>query len=154
MFGPYALEPARHRATAAASCPGPRRASRTTLKMEFKMLASTKQISVALAVTLALSTSTAPAFSASAPSNTAMPNPAAPQLRSGDLVRLRSGGPLMTVGSIEGDQVNCVWTDLDSHIASERLPIEALEPGIRILRGFLIEAFTNQGGADVPSAGR
>jgi uncharacterized protein YodC (DUF2158 family) len=103
--------------------------------MEFKMLASIKQASIAVAVTLALSMPLAPAFSASAPSNTAMQNQAAPALRSGNLVRLRSGGPLMTVVGIEGDQVNCVWIDRDGHIGSERLPIEALEPGIRILYG-------------------
>jgi uncharacterized protein YodC (DUF2158 family) len=104
--------------------------------MEFKMLAPTKQISVAIAVTLVLSTPLAPAFSASAPSNTAMQNRAAPPLRTGDLVRLRSGGPLMTVAGIDGDDVKCVWTDPEGHIGSERLPIEALEPGIRILGGF------------------
>ena len=42
----------------------------------------------------------------------------------------------MTVTGIEGDQVNCVWIDRGGHIASERLPIETLEPGIRILGGF------------------
>ncbi len=42
----------------------------------------------------------------------------------------------MTVIGIEGDLVNCVWTDLDGHIGSERFPIAALEPGIRILGGF------------------
>ena len=41
----------------------------------------------------------------------------------------------MTVVGIEGDQVNCVWTDRDGHIGYERLPIEALEPGIRIFYG-------------------
>ncbi len=65
-----------------------------------------------------------------------MQNQANPPLRSGDLVRLRSGGPLMTVIGIEGDQVNCVWTDLDGHIGSERFPSEAVERGIRILGGF------------------
>ena len=42
----------------------------------------------------------------------------------------------MTVGGIDGGEVNCVWTDPEGHIASERLPIETLEPGIRILGGF------------------
>src|SRR5258706_16063548 len=106
--------------------------------MEFKMLASIKQASIAIAVTLAVSTPLSPAFSASAPSNTATQNQIAPSLRSGSLVRLRSGGPLMTVVGIEGDQVNCVWTDRDGHIGYERLPIEALEPGIRIFYGLPI----------------
>ena len=57
----------------------------------------------------------------------------------------------MTVVDIEGDQANCALTDLERHIAFERLPVEALEPGIRIFRS---EVFANQGGADVPSDGR
>jgi len=98
------------------------------------MLASTKQIVSVLiaALGVALSTPLSPALSASAPSNTAMQNQADPPLRSGDLVRLRSGGPLMTVIGIEGDQVNCVWTYLDGHIGSERFPAGAVERGVRI----------------------
>jgi uncharacterized protein YodC (DUF2158 family) len=102
------------------------------------MLASIKQASIAIAVTLALSMPLSPAFSASARSNTALQNQAAPSLRNGSLVRLRSGGPLMTVIGIEGDQVNCAWTGRDGHIGYESLPIEALEPGIRILYGLPI----------------
>src|SRR5258706_15929638 len=113
--------------------------------MEVKMLASIKQASIAIAVTLAVSTSLSPAFSASAPSNTATQNQAAPALRSRSLVRLRSGGPLMTVIGIEGDQVNCAWTGRDGHIGYERLPIEALEPGIRILYGLPIPIPENYG---------
>jgi uncharacterized protein YodC (DUF2158 family) len=96
-------------------------------KMEFYMLTSTKQVSIAIAVTLALGVPLSPAFSASAPSNTAMQNQAAPALRSGNLVRLRSGGPLMTVVRIEGDQVNCVWTDWDGQFESGNFPIDVLQ---------------------------
>jgi uncharacterized protein YodC (DUF2158 family) len=109
---------------------------RANFKMEFNMLPPAKHASIAIAVTLAISMPLSPAFSAPAPSNIAMQNQANPPLRSGDLVRLRSGGPLMTVIGIEGDQVNCVWTDLDGHIGSERFPSEAVERGIRILGGF------------------
>lgn len=93
--------------------------------MEFNMLASMKQASIAIAVTLALSMPLAPAFSASAPA--AMQNQAASALRSGSLVRLRSGGPLMTVSRIEGDQVNCIWYDWDGQMASGSFPIDVLQ---------------------------
>jgi uncharacterized protein YodC (DUF2158 family) len=95
--------------------------------MEFNMLTSTKQLSIAVAVTLALGMPLSPAFSASAPSNTAMPNQVAPALRSGNLVRLRSGGPLMTVVRIEGDEANCVWTDWDGQLESGSFPIDVLQ---------------------------
>jgi uncharacterized protein YodC (DUF2158 family) len=95
--------------------------------MEFNMLSSTKLASIAIAVTVALGMPLAPAFSASAPSNTAMQNQAAPGLRTGNLVRLRSGGPLMTVHRIEGDQVNCVWTDWEGTVASGTFPIDVLQ---------------------------
>jgi uncharacterized protein YodC (DUF2158 family) len=91
------------------------------------MSASTKHASIAIAVTIALSMPLSPAFSASAPSKAAMQNQAAQALRSGNLVRLRSGGPLMTVHSIEGDQVNCVWTDWDGTIASGTFPMDVLQ---------------------------
>jgi uncharacterized protein YodC (DUF2158 family) len=91
------------------------------------MLASTKQASIALAVALALTTPLAPAFSEPAPSVTAMQNQAAPALGRGYLVRLRSGGPLMTVLRIEGDQVNCVWTNWDGQIRSDNFPIDVLQ---------------------------
>jgi uncharacterized protein YodC (DUF2158 family) len=91
------------------------------------VLAFTKRVSTAIALTLALSMPLAPAFSASASSNTAMQNQAAPALGRGNLVRLRSGGPLMTVWRIEGDQVNCVWTNWDGQIRSDNFPIDVLQ---------------------------
>jgi uncharacterized protein YodC (DUF2158 family) len=69
----------------------------------------------------------APASSASAPSNTQ--NQAAPALRSGNLVRLRSGGPLMTVKGIKGDQVDCFWTDVNGQINADSFPMDVLQKG-------------------------
>jgi uncharacterized protein YodC (DUF2158 family) len=69
----------------------------------------------------------APASSASAPSNTQ--NPAAPAFGSGNLVRLRSGGPLMTVKRIKGDQVDCFWTDVNGQINSDSFPMDVLQMG-------------------------
>jgi len=67
----------------------------------------------------------APAPSASAPSNTQ--NQAAPAFRNGNLVRLRSGGPLMTVRDIKGDQVDCFWTDVNGQINADSFPVDVLQ---------------------------
>jgi uncharacterized protein YodC (DUF2158 family) len=67
----------------------------------------------------------APASSASAPSNTQ--NEAARAFRSGNLVRLRSGGPLMTIKDINGDQVNCFWTDFNGQINANSFPVDVLQ---------------------------
>jgi uncharacterized protein YodC (DUF2158 family) len=69
----------------------------------------------------------APASSASAPSTTQ--NHAAPAFGSGNLVRLRSGGPLMTVKGIKGDQVDCFWTDVNGQINSDSFPMDVLQMG-------------------------
>jgi uncharacterized protein YodC (DUF2158 family) len=69
----------------------------------------------------------APATSASAPTNTQ--NQAAPAFRSGNLVRLRSGGPLMTVKGIKGDQVDCFWTDVVGQINADSFPVDVLQKG-------------------------
>jgi uncharacterized protein YodC (DUF2158 family) len=67
----------------------------------------------------------ASASSSSAPSNTQ--SQAVPAFRSGNLVRLRSGGPLMTVKSIKGDQVDCLWTDMNGQINADRFPVDVLQ---------------------------
>ena len=67
----------------------------------------------------------APASSASAPSTTQ--SQAAPAFRSGSLVRLRSGGPLMTVKGIKGNQVDCFWTDGNDQINEDSFPVDVLQ---------------------------
>src|SRR5258708_36718436 len=44
-----------------------------------------------------------------APANTATQSQTTPLLHEGDLVRLRSGGPEMTVKSVQGNWVICTW---------------------------------------------
>jgi uncharacterized protein YodC (DUF2158 family) len=99
-------------------------------EMEFNVLAFTKRLSTAIALTLGIALSvplSVPALSDSASSNTAMQNrPAAPFQR-GDLVRLRSGGPMMTVDSVRGDQVDCFWTDPNGQVNAESFPIGVLQ---------------------------
>jgi uncharacterized protein YodC (DUF2158 family) len=99
-------------------------------KKEFNMLVLTKPTSIAMAVTLGIALGmplSIPAFSDSASSYAAMQTPAAATvLHSGDLVRIRSGGPLMTVTAVQGDQVNCTWTDWDGQPKSESFPIAVL----------------------------
>ena len=68
----------------------------------------------------------AQASSAPAPSNT---QNAAPAFRSGNLVRLRSGGPLMTVKGMKGDQVDCFWSDGNGEINADSFPVDVLRPG-------------------------
>ena len=39
-------------------------------------------------------------------------------MKLGDLVRIRSGGPLMTVNAIKGDQVVTIWATEDGRMSS------------------------------------
>jgi uncharacterized protein YodC (DUF2158 family) len=61
-----------------------------------------------------------------ASSSAATQRQAAPTLRAGDLVRVRSGGPLMTVTGVQGDHVNCSWTDWNGDLKSESFPVAVL----------------------------
>jgi uncharacterized protein YodC (DUF2158 family) len=101
--------------------------------MEFMMLAFTKRGSITLAaalgITLGMSLSI-PAFADAAPPATQSGSAAA--LHSGDLVRVRSGGPLMTVTAVEGDKVNCTWTDWDGRLQSENFPIDVLSVPVTV----------------------
>jgi uncharacterized protein YodC (DUF2158 family) len=67
------------------------------------------------------------AFSDRDPSSNAMQSQIATPLQHGDLVRLRSGGPLMTVGSVKGNQVDCFWTGGDGEPNAESFPIDVLQ---------------------------
>jgi uncharacterized protein YodC (DUF2158 family) len=44
----------------------------------------------------------------------------------GDLVRLRTGGRLMTVRAIKGDQATCGWRNLSGHAVHADFPINQL----------------------------
>ncbi|WP_426536682.1 YodC family protein [Bradyrhizobium sp. McL0615] len=93
------------------------------------MLARTKPFSIAIAVMLGIGVNVylaIPAFSASPPSQVAPQSRSASPLHDGDLVRVRSGGPLMTVTAVQGDQVNCSWTDGNGDLKSESFPIAVL----------------------------
>src|SRR5258708_1082110 len=101
--------------------------SAPTEKWRLNVLAFTKRVSTAIALTLALSMPLAPAFSAPPSPTPPIQNQPPPPLGRANLVPLRSGGPLMTVFRIEGDQVNCGWTNWDGQIRSDNFPIDVLQ---------------------------
>ena len=93
------------------------------------MLTFTKRSSIAIAATLGIALGMSLSISAFADADPPKPvtqSLAAAMLRAGDLVRVRSGGPLMTVTGVQGDQVNCSWTDWDGRLEAQSFPIGAL----------------------------
>lgn len=44
----------------------------------------------------------------------------------GDLVRVKSGGPMMTVHAIKGREAICEWTNSNGNLQSSRFPIADL----------------------------
>lgn len=95
----------------------------------------TKQVPIAIALVLGIALS-AP------PTTTAIADPASPdnatqgdsasRFHNGDFVHLRSGGPLMTIISVQGDQVTCTWSDPDGQLLSERFPLALLAAPITL----------------------
>jgi len=75
------------------------------------MLKLPKPAAIAIQATLGLALSTSWAVSALAtPADTATQSQTTPRLQEGDLVRLRSGGPEMTVKSVRGTWVIAIWS--------------------------------------------
>jgi uncharacterized protein YodC (DUF2158 family) len=49
------------------------------------------------------------------------------QFERGELVRLRSGGPMMTVTAVKDDQVKCIWTDDSGQPDDATFPADVLQ---------------------------
>jgi uncharacterized protein YodC (DUF2158 family) len=95
----------------------------------------TKQATIAIAVVLVTGLSAPPVTTALA--DPALPDSAihsdsAFQFHNGDFVRLRTGGPLMTVTSVQGDQVFCAWSEPDGQLLSGRFPLTLLASPITL----------------------
>jgi uncharacterized protein YodC (DUF2158 family) len=98
--------------------------------MEFDMTIATKLASIVTAAIIGISLGMplpVPAFADPFSSSTAMPSQAPTSFQRGDLVRLRSGGPAMTVDSIKGNQVDCFWTGEDGQPNAESFPVDVLQ---------------------------
>jgi uncharacterized protein YodC (DUF2158 family) len=74
-------------------------------------IATQATLGIALSAPWAVSALAAPAkvSALAAPANTATQSQTTPRLQEGDLVRLRSGGPEMTVKSVRGNWVIAIW---------------------------------------------
>lgn len=96
------------------------------------MLTSTREFSIAVALGLVLvAPLSAPAFAGAPQPRTTAQYPAITNLHSGDLVRVRSGGPLMTVTGVQGDQINCSWSDeATGELRSDTFPVAVLSSPI------------------------
>jgi uncharacterized protein YodC (DUF2158 family) len=96
-------------------------------EVESNMFSLTKRTLTGIALAAAFCLPLIPAPSSAASSNAALQSWNAAPLQSGDLVRLRSGGPLMTVDSVEGNQVNCYWTDWNGQPNAQAFPLNVLQ---------------------------
>ncbi|MCA1457928.1 DUF2158 domain-containing protein [Bradyrhizobium sp. BRP22] len=89
------------------------------------MLALTKRFSIGAGLILSLGAPLAQAVAAPA-SQSLSSGPATPQFHPVDLVRLRSGGSLMTVDTVRDDQVDCFWTDGTGQTNNATFPVPVL----------------------------
>ena len=96
-------------------------------KMEFNMF-RTRQLAMTALMAMVLSQPFVhPAYSAPATSDQAVDDAGVSSLQRGDLVRLRSGGPLMTVETVKGNVVDCIWTDPNGQTDEATFPAKVLQ---------------------------
>jgi uncharacterized protein YodC (DUF2158 family) len=79
-------------------------------------------VALGIALTMPLSI---PAFPGSAPST--IPSLTNAPFRPGERVRMRSGGPMMTVDGIRGSRVDCYWMNTDGSPASDSFSATVLQ---------------------------
>jgi uncharacterized protein YodC (DUF2158 family) len=98
--------------------------------LDFTMLMLTKQAVPAIAAMLGVAVSASwavPALAGPAQSSSTTQSHPAPLLQSGDLVRLRSGGPVLTVKSVGDGWVICTWLTEYGELQSGGFPIAMVE---------------------------
>ena len=103
--------------------------TQTRKDLGFAMMLTKKAVpAIAAMLGVAVSTSWAvPVLAGPAQSSTTMQSRAAPLLKSGDLVRLRSGGPVLTVKSVRDGWVICSWLTDYGELQSGGFPIAMVE---------------------------
>ena len=99
------------------------------------MLKLPKSAAIAMQATLGITLSALWAVSAlAAPPNTATQSQTTPRLQEGDLVRLRSGGPEMTVKSARGNWVIAIrWNEAFGAFQSAGFPVAMVDGPITLL---------------------
>jgi len=102
--------------------------SQTRGHLDFTMLSKQTLPAIAAILGVAVSASWAvPALAAPAQSTSTTQSRSAPLLHGGDLVRLRSGGPVLTVKSVRDGWVICTWLTDYGELQSGGFPIAMVE---------------------------
>lgn len=62
-------------------------------------------------------------------------------IKIGDMVRLNSGGPQMTVTEMDGDELTCKWFDSEQASHEDEFPLACVKPlTIPLKMGSLLDA--------------
>ena len=103
--------------------------TQTRKDLGFAMMLTKKAVpAIAAMLGVAVNTSWAvPVLAGPAQSSTTMQSRAAPLLKSGDLVRLRSGGPVLTVKSVRDGWVIGTWLTDYGELQSGGFPMAMVE---------------------------